>query len=94
MMMMMMMMMMMIPVTIGVTLYVMGGGSEQRVPIKFCLKAGLSATETIVLVQKAYWTEDLNRSQTFLGGILDFGTEGRWQKMTRELAVQTRLELR
>jgi hypothetical protein len=32
----------------------MDGGSEQRVAIKFCFKAGLSATETLILVQKAY----------------------------------------
>jgi hypothetical protein len=30
----------------------MGGGNEQRVAIKFCFKAGLSATEKLVLVQK------------------------------------------
>jgi len=33
--------------------------NEQRVAIKFCFKAGLSATETLVLVQKAYGNEDL-----------------------------------
>jgi hypothetical protein len=31
------------------------------VAIKFCLKAGLSATETLLLVQKAYENEALNR---------------------------------
>jgi hypothetical protein len=35
----------------------MDGGNEQRVVIKLCLKAGLSATETLVLVQKAYGIE-------------------------------------
>ena len=40
----------------------MGGGNEQRVAIKFCFKAGLSATETLELVQKAYGYEALNRS--------------------------------
>jgi len=53
----------------------MDGGNEQRVVIKFCLKAGLSATETLELVRKAYvnkqWTD-----QMFLGGILDFVPEG------------------
>jgi hypothetical protein len=52
----------------------MDGGNEQRVAIKFCFKTGLSAKETLKLVQKAYgmriWTD-----QTFLGGILDFETE-------------------
>jgi hypothetical protein len=43
----------------------MDGGNEQRVAIKFCLKAGLSATETLVLVQKAYGNEALNRSKVF-----------------------------
>jgi len=28
----------------------MDGGNEQRVAIKFCFEAGLSATETLVLV--------------------------------------------
>jgi hypothetical protein len=43
----------------------MDGGNEQRVAITFCLKAGLSATETLVLVQKAYGNEALNRSNVF-----------------------------
>jgi len=43
----------------------MDGGNEQRVAIKFCFKAGLSATEILVLVQKAYWTEALNWSNVF-----------------------------
>jgi len=40
----------------------MDGRNEQRVAINFCFKAGLSVTETLVLVQKAYGNEDLNRS--------------------------------
>jgi hypothetical protein len=40
----------------------MDGGNEHRVAIKVCFKAGLSATETLVLVQKAYGNEALNRS--------------------------------
>jgi hypothetical protein len=40
----------------------MDGGNEQRVAIKFCFKAGLSVTETLVLVQKACGNEALNRS--------------------------------
>jgi hypothetical protein len=43
----------------------MDGGNEQRVAIRFCFKAGLSATETLVLVQKAYGNEALNRSNVF-----------------------------
>ena len=53
----------------------MDGGNEQRVAIKFCFKAGLSATGTLVLVQKAYGKEDLNQSN-LLDGILDFETKG------------------
>ena len=49
----------------------------KRVAIKICFKAGLSATETLVLVQKAYVNEALNRSNA-LGGILDFETAGSW----------------
>jgi hypothetical protein len=41
------------------------GGIEQRVAIKFRLKACLSATETLVLVQKAYGNEVLNGSNVF-----------------------------
>ena len=59
------------------SLFVMDGRNEQRAAIKCCFKAGLSVTETLVLVQKAYWNEDLNRSNV-LGGILDFETEGSW----------------
>jgi hypothetical protein len=43
----------------------MDGGNEQRINIKFCFKAGLSATETLVLVQKAYGNEALNGSNVF-----------------------------
>jgi hypothetical protein len=43
----------------------MDGRNEQRVTIKFCFKAGLSATETLVLVQKAYGNEAVNRSNVF-----------------------------
>jgi len=53
----------------------MDDGKEQRVVIKLCFKDSLSAPETLVLVQKAYGNEALNRSN-FLGGILDFDTEG------------------
>ena len=42
----------------------MDGGNEQRVAIIF-FKAGLSATETQVLVQKTYGDEDVNRSNVF-----------------------------
>jgi len=43
----------------------MGGGNEQRVAIKLCFKAGLSVTETLGLVQKAYGNEAVNRSNVF-----------------------------
>jgi hypothetical protein len=54
----------------------MDGGNKQRVAIKFSFKASLSATEALILVQKAYGNEALN--QTFLSGILDFETKGSW----------------
>jgi hypothetical protein len=43
----------------------MDGGNEKRVAIKFCFKAGLLATETLVLVQTAYGNEALNRSNVY-----------------------------
>jgi len=43
----------------------MEGRNEQRVAIKFCFKASLSATETLVLVQKFYGNEALNPSNVF-----------------------------
>jgi len=43
----------------------MDGGNEQRVAIKCYFKAGLSVTETLVLVQKAYGNEAVNRSNVF-----------------------------
>ena len=43
----------------------MDGGNEKRVAIKFCFKAGLSATETLVLVQKLNGNEAANRSNVF-----------------------------
>jgi hypothetical protein len=43
----------------------MDGVNEQRAAIKFCFKAGLSASETVVLVQKTYGNEALNRLNVF-----------------------------
>jgi hypothetical protein len=43
----------------------MDGGNEQRVAIKFCFKVGLSVTETLVFVQKAYGNDVVNRSNVF-----------------------------
>jgi hypothetical protein len=43
----------------------MDGENEQRVVIKFCLEAGLSATETLVLVQKVYGNEAVKGSNVF-----------------------------
>jgi len=43
----------------------MDGGNEQRVAIKFCFKASLFSTETLVLVQKVYGNEALSRSNVF-----------------------------
>jgi len=48
-----------------VSLCVKDGGNEQRFVIKFCFEAGLSVTETLVLVQKANGNEALNRSNAF-----------------------------
>jgi hypothetical protein len=39
------------------TVYIMSGGNEQRVVIVFFFKAGLSTTETLVLVHKTYENE-------------------------------------
>ena len=36
-----------------------------RVAIKFCFKTGLSATETLVLVQKVYGNEAVHQSNVF-----------------------------
>jgi hypothetical protein len=44
----------------------MDGENEQTVAIKFCFKAGLSATETLLLVQKAYGSETLTRLNLFM----------------------------
>jgi transposase len=43
----------------------MDGGNELGFAIKFCFKASLSATETLVLEKKAYRNEALNRSKVF-----------------------------
>jgi hypothetical protein len=43
----------------------MDGGNKQGAAIQFCFKARPSATETLVLVQKIYGNETLNRSNVF-----------------------------
>jgi hypothetical protein len=72
----------------------MDGGNEQRVAVKFCFKAGLSAIETLVLVQNAYGNEALKRSKDF--SCYSRFREGRELVADdqREVAIQNRLELR
>jgi hypothetical protein len=41
------------------------GGNEQRVAKKFCFKAGLSATEILILWQKAYGNEAVKGPNVF-----------------------------
>jgi len=53
------------------------GGNEQRFATKFCFKASLYVTETLVLVQEAYGNEALYQLKV-LGGILYFEMEGIW----------------
>jgi hypothetical protein len=43
----------------------MDSRNKQGVAIKFCFKACLSATETLVLVQKAYGNQAVCRSDVF-----------------------------
>jgi hypothetical protein len=38
---------------------------KRELPKKICFKAGLSATETLVMAQKSYGNEVLNRSNVF-----------------------------
>jgi hypothetical protein len=71
----------------------MDGGNEQEIAIKFCFKAGLSATETLVLVQRAYGNEALNRSNVFRW-YSRFRDEKELVEMTREVVAQNRLELK
>jgi len=48
-----------------VIFFIHHGWQKWTVAIKFCFKAGLSATETLVLVQKAYGNKALDRSKVF-----------------------------
>ena len=71
----------------------MDGGNEQRFAIKFRFRAGLSATETLVLVQKAHGNEALKRSN--VSRWYSRFREGRKLiEMPREVAVQNLFELR
>ena len=72
----------------------MDGGNNQTVAIKFCFKAGLSVTETQVLVQKAYGNEALNRSNVY--SLYSGFRDGRdlVEDDEERVAVQNRLELR
>jgi len=47
------------------SLYVLDGGTEQRVAVRFCSKAGQSAAEELVLAQKDYGNEALKRRKVF-----------------------------
>ena len=71
----------------------MDGGNDQGVAIKVCFRASLSATETLVLVQKAYLNGVLNRSNVFRW--YSRFREGREMvEVTREMDVQNGHELR
>jgi hypothetical protein len=48
-------------------LYTSWVAEMNTVAIKFCFKTGLSATETLVLVQNAYGNKAVNRSNVFKG---------------------------
>jgi hypothetical protein len=59
----------------------MDGGNEQRVAIKFCFKASLSATETLVFVQKAYGNEAPIKRFSVVFSILKWkGAGRRWRE--------------
>ena len=70
----------------------MDGGNEKSFSTRFCFKAGLSATETLLLAQKAYGNEALNRSNVFRW--YSRFRDGREREREREVAVQNQLELR
>jgi hypothetical protein len=55
----------------------MDSENEYRDAIKFCFKAGVYATETLVLMQRVMGMR-LWSDQTYLVGIQDFDTEGSW----------------
>ena len=46
-------------------LYVLDGGTEQRVAVRFCFKAAQSAAEEFVLAKKDYGYEAVKRSKVF-----------------------------
>ena len=54
---------------------VIGVMEEQRVAIKFCVKAGESTVETIELINKAYGSTVMSRV-ICIGGMIAFETEG------------------
>ena len=68
----------------------MDGGNEQRFAIKFCFKACLSATLTLVLVQKAYGNEAVNRPKVFRW----YSRIGDGRELVENVGVPNRLELR
>ena len=47
---------------------VIGVMEEQRVAIKFCVKAGKSAVETIELINKVYGSTAMSRAECRVGG--------------------------
>jgi hypothetical protein len=55
----------------------MDEGNKHTVAMKLYFKAGLSATETLILIQMAYGNEALDFS-SILDGILDFEIERSW----------------
>jgi hypothetical protein len=59
----------------------MDGGNEQTAAKKFCFKASLSATETLVFMQKAYGNEALIKRFSVVFSILKWkGADRRWRE--------------
>ena len=65
---------------------VIGVMEEQRMAIKFCVKAGKSAVETIELINKACGSAAMSRAIMYRG-MLAFETEGRTRRTMPEVVV-------
>jgi hypothetical protein len=67
----------------------MDGGNEQRVSMELCFIAGLSVTETLVLVQKAYE----NEAQRFIveGELTKFGADVKYTTKEHFFFTPTKL---
>ena len=52
-------------VNVSLAIFTMKKKTEQRVCLKFCVSNGITATESLKMLQNCFWESTLSRTQVF-----------------------------